>query len=205
MNMEALKHYERQFYLRFPGGWDNPELVERLKKHKVKNVHEFALKVLQEDALRHPNQAIQDITKLLSKASMVSVFEKVRFRNLIKESDQLFIQDLVDAIDEMVNHDQERGFERLVGLLSPYKLAKWPIITALLFYGNPTVEVLVKPTTVKAIIKQLDLEGLQYSPKVNYPFYRAYRDTIHALSQHVKKELSITTAHFSGFLMSQTQ
>jgi hypothetical protein len=204
MNLDRLHQFEKQFYLQYPNGWNDEELADILRKHQVSKVQEFAREALSKETLQHPNQAIEMIVKLISKASVVSVFEKVQFRNLIKESDAIFIQDVVDAIEEMLHQNQATGFDRLVGLLSPYKLAKWPIITAFLFYQNPTYEVFIKPTTVKAIIKQLELEDLHYSPKVNYPFYQKYREQFHVLSQHVNKELSITTGHFSGFLMMQT-
>jgi len=81
------------------------------------------------------------------------------------------------------------------------KIAKWPIITVLLTYYNLTKEVFIKPNTVKRVIEVLELEGLHYTPKVNYEFYFGYRKAINQMKKHVDLSLSITNGHFSGFLM----
>lgn len=161
----------------------------------------FAQEVLCEDALDRELEAMDNITKLISKSSLVSVFEKVKFRNLIQESDDLFKRDIVGAIRVMLHENEETGFTQLVNLLAPYQLAKWPIITVLLTYYRPKQDVFVKPTTVKQIIQVMELEDIHYTSKVNYDFYRTYRSALLDMMQHVNPELSISNGHFSGFLM----
>jgi hypothetical protein len=192
---------EHQFLSLYPEGFESPELVEGTKKHKMDKMTHFVQEAFSLEGLRHTKEAIKNIKKLISSASIVSVFEKTAFRNLLNESDDLFEVELVDAIREMIHHDQAQGFERIVSLLAPYKLAKWPILSAMLLYYAPNEEVLIKPTTVKKVISYFEIEGLHYSPKVNYDFYQQYRDTINQMKQLVDPKLSITNGHFSGFLM----
>ena len=201
MNSRRLKEMETRFFMKYPDGWDSDELQQILKKHKVGNVIQYAQEVLQESALEKPNQAIENITKLITKSSLVSVFEKVRFKNLIQESDQWFKQDLVDAVQEMLHEDESSGFTRLVNLLAPYKLAKWPILTVILTYYRPDRDVFVKPTTVKRVIEVFALKGLTYTSKVNYDFYQNYRQAFQEMKQLCDPKLSPTNGHFSGFLM----
>ena len=41
MNLEKLKHAERTFFERFPGGFAHPEMLAIAKKHKVDKMVEF--------------------------------------------------------------------------------------------------------------------------------------------------------------------
>lgn len=201
MNVNKLKWAEKRFFDFYPDGFQSDELNQTLKKHKVGKMTEFAQEVLSKKALKKELVAMDNITKLITRSSLVSVFEKMRFRDLIKESDVLYKREFVHAVYTMTHENQQAGFEQLISLLEPYKLAKWPIITVLLTYYNPTVEVFVKPTTVKRIIEVLELEGIQYTPKMNYEFYKGYREAFNDLKQYVNPSLSITNGHFSGFLM----
>lgn len=201
MNDKRLKQLEAKFYARYPDGWESEELKPILKKHKVGKMEELAQEILSYEGLERELEASENITKLIAKSSLVSVFEKVKFKNLMNEMDDLFKRDLVSAVRTMLHEDEEKGFTRLVKLLAPYKMAKWPIITVLLTYFEPKKNVFVKPTTVKHIIQYLELEGLTYTSKVNYEFYHQYRQAFLDLTSRVNPGLSVSNGHFSGFLM----
>ena len=201
MNINKLKAAEHQFLSMYPEGFESEGLKDGARKHKMDKMIKDAQEFLSIEGLRHYKVAIQNIKKLISRASIVSVFEKTKFRNLLNESDDLFEQEFVDAVYTMIHEDQEEGFTKIVDLLSPYKIAKWPILSAMLLYYSPKEEVLIKPTTVKKVIEYFELEGLKYTPKVNYQFYAEYRAAIHKMIDLVDPKLSITNGHFSGFLM----
>ena len=201
MNKTLLRQLETKFYDRYPEGWESEELKPILKKHRVGKMEELAKQVLSLESLNRELESCDNIVKLIAKSSLVSVFEKVRFKNLMNEMEDLFKRDFVDSVRVMLHEDEEAGFTRLVGLLAPYQLAKWPIITVLLTYFEPQKNVFVKPTTVKQIISLLELEGLVYTSKVNYAFYEQYRTAFLAMTSLVNPELSVTNGHFSGFLM----
>ena len=201
MNLTTLKWAEKRFFDFYPDGFQSIELNETLKKHKVGKMTEFAQKVLSKKEMKRELEAMDNIMKIITRSSMVSVFEKMRFRDLIKESDDGFKKEFVHAVYTMIHGNQQSGFEQVVSILAPYKLAKWPIVTVLLTYYNPIVEVFVKPTTVKRIIAVLELNELQYTPKMNYEFYVGYREAFNGLKEHVDPSLSVSNGHFSGFLM----
>jgi len=200
MNIPKLKALESAFYKQYPGGFESDELKRIVKRHKVGKLNDMAQEVLSKEALASP-EALKGIRKLISTSTMVSVYEKVPFRDLLDEADELLANNIVHAIYDLIHGDQESGFEQLVSLLAPYKLAKWPILTVLLTYYHPTEEVFVKPTTVKKIIQHLELENLTYTPKPNYAFYQEYRRQFLELTKQVDPALSETNGHFSGFLM----
>lgn len=201
MNENRLKIAEKRFFDLYPKGFESEELLLELKKHKVGKMTDFAVEVLSKKAMKRELETMDNIQKMISRSSLVSVFEKMRFRDLIQESDVLFKKEFVHALYTMLHVNQQAGFEQIVSLLEPYKLAKWPIVTVLLTYYNPTVEVFVKPTTVKRIIEVLELEDLTYTPKVDYVFYVKYRKAFNQMKSYVDPSLSVTNGHFSGFLM----
>ncbi|HPW40124.1 MAG TPA: hypothetical protein PLW98_01255 [Bacillota bacterium] len=86
-------------------------------------------------------------------------------------------------------------------MLNEYKLAKWTLLTACPVYYRPGVEVFIKPTTVKGVIEYFELEGLKYSPKPTFEFYKAYRKRINQIKKEVDASLQVDNGAFCGFLM----
>ena len=105
------------------------------------------------------------------------------------------------GMKEFIHGDQEAGFEIMADLLSGYKLAKWTLITVCPYYYAPNIEVFVKPTTTKMIIDRFEFEGLKYSPKPTYAFYKAYKEKIGILKEKADESLREDNAFFCGFLM----
>ena len=54
----------------------------------------------------------EDVAKIVSKSSLVSVFEKMRFRDLMKEFDLMERQEFLDAVYENLHGNERQGFER---------------------------------------------------------------------------------------------
>ena len=201
MNINKLKVLESKFFAIYPGGFDNEELKQRIKKHNFGKVSQFVKDVCSKDALARGINAIDDIMRVVSKSSMVSVFEKMRFRDLVREFDLTEKALVVAAINELLHGDEEEGFTDLYNMLSPYKLAKWPILTVFRAYYYPDYDVLVKPTTVKKVLKYLEIDDIEYSPKASYDFYNKYRKYINLLKIKVDSRLSPHNPAFSGFMM----
>lgn len=200
MNIDKLKQLEKEFLHVYPDGFDSEAMQEGARKHKIGPTAKFFEQALSETSLESGLDAIEDVVKCITKSSMVSVFEKVRFKDLIKgiSKDEKFF--LLDAIYENVHGDEEKGFNMMIELLSKYKLAKWPILTVFRTYMNLDHDVLIKPTTVKKVIKHLELD-LTYSPSPTYAFYNKYREYINEMKKHVAKSLQPNNPAFSGFLM----
>lgn len=201
MNTKLLKDQEERFLARYPGGFQNPEILQIAKKHNVARLTALIQDELGPEAFEDPDTALELVGKVISRSSLVSVFEKTAFRNHLSGIPALERAGLADGFRELLHGSQEAGFEQLVNQLAPYKLAKWTIITALLYCQDPQKELVIKPSTVKAAIGTFGLEDVQYTTRPNYEFYRKYRDHIQGMKQTVGEELQVENGAFCGFLM----
>ncbi|AIO19712.1 hypothetical protein KQ51_01838 [Candidatus Izimaplasma bacterium HR1] len=201
MNLKKLKLLEREFLIKYPDGWQTEELKEMGKKFKLQKHIDYVHKVCSKENMKQGLGAYKDVMKVVSISAMVSVFEKVKFRDFVKEIDDTDKHEIMGSIFEMLHGDEEEGFNRLVSLLSFYKLAKWPIISVWLAYYDVNYQVFVKPTTVKKIINHLELEDIKYNSKPNYEFYTKYRKYLNELKTHVDKKVQVSNPAFSGFFM----
>jgi len=201
MNYKKLKSLELNFLAIHKEGFDSYEMKQIGKKHNVTKVEKFVKDVCSKENLLENCNAIDDIVKIVTKSSMVSVFEKMKFRDLVKELNQIERQLIVEAIYENIHKDEEKGFKDLYNLLEPYKLAKWPLITVFRAYYNLNYDVFIKPTTVKKVIKYLELDDLLYNSKPSYDFYDKYRTYINEMKMKVSETLRPNNPAFSGFLM----
>lgn len=202
MNLEKLKQAEEAFLQRYPGGFENPEIVAiRRKKHNVDKMIAFAGECLAKRNFKLPDQIVESIVKVVSRASVISVFEKTRFREfagtLFPEEKKL----LSHGLEELLHGNEQLGFETILDLLKSRKLSKWSLMTICQTYYHPQRDVLVKPTTVKGIIQHFELEDVLYKPMPSWNFYRRYRAAIHEMKSNVDSSLSPTNAAFSWFLL----
>lgn len=201
MNVKKLKEAEKSFFERFPGGFNNPLMLEIIKKHKPEKMHSLAKESFSEDKFSYPNGIVESMAKVVSQSSMVSVFEKPKFRDFVKAINDSEKERLSHGLFEFLHGEQGFGFELMESLLNEYKIAKWPLLTIFGVYYNPSVEILIKPTTVKQVIEYFELEGIKYSPKPSYEFYKAYRQQINLMKKQVDASLGKDNAAFSGFMM----
>lgn len=201
MNLGKLKYLEHKFLRAYPQGFASEEMKVISKKHKVGKAADYVIKTCSKENLSRGLEVVEDVAKIVTKSSMVSVFEKVKFRDLIKEFDNIEKLMFLDAVYENIHGDEETGFNLLVDLLSPYKLAKWTIITVFRAYYNLDYDVFMKPTTVKNIIRYMELNDIKYVVKPNFELYGKYRDYINTMKKEVDASLSPNNPAFSGFLM----
>lgn len=201
MNIKRLKQSEARFFSTYKQGFNDEELKKVGKKHNIQkhvdNIHNLCSK----ESFKQGLNIYEELTKIVLKSSLVSVFEKVKFRDLVKEFDLTERKLFIEAIYELIHGDEQYGFEAMVNLLLPYKLAKWPIITIFRAYYFPHDDIFIKPTTVKNVIKTFELEDIKYTPKVNYDFYQKYRIYFNEMKKHVDPNLAPNNPAFSGFLM----
>ncbi len=204
MNIKKLREAEALFLQRYPGGFNSEEMQKIAKKHNVDKLAEFASTALAKKNFANQASILNDIIKIVSRSSMISMFEKPKFRdyvNGLRRDDRACLR---DGFQRLLHGNQERGFQEVVDVLSEGKLAKWSLMTICLLYYRPQEEVFVKPTTTKNVIRQFELEGLVYSPRPTWAFYAAYRDAIDAMKAKVDPSLSPNNAAFTGFLMMTT-
>lgn len=201
LNRTKLKEAEERFLMRYPGGFSDPLMLEIAKKHKVEKMNKLAQDSFAIEQFESPNKIVDSMSKIVSQSSMVSIFEKPKFRDLVKMFSDDEKERLSHGLKEFLHGDQEFGFTLMSGLLKEYKLAKWPLLTVYPVYYRPSVEVFIKPTTAKGVIEYFELEGLKYSPNPTFGFYRAYREQINQMKEEVAASLQFDNAAFCGFLM----
>lgn len=201
LDRSTLKTAEAMFFQRFPGGFDDPEMQVIAKRHRMDRMITFAQESFSLSALEDVNKSADNMVKIVSRSSMVSMFEKPKFCDFVgclSAADREF---LVRSLGQLLHGDQQSGFEALVDLMQTEKLAKWSLVSIIPTYFSPNTEVFVKPTTAKNIIAHFEVPDLVYRPLPSWHFYTAYRELINQSKKLVDPGLSPTNAAFSGFLM----
>ena len=202
MNIDKLHQAEAEFLQRYPGGFADPGMDLIKRKHNVDKVVEFAAANLRLQDFNRPQHIADSMLKIISRSSMVSRFEKPRFRDFISALNSHEKEALADALEQRLYGRKKAGFEALLGMLDHYGVAKWPLLTAVPFYAAPRREVFVKPTTAKGIITFLQVADLEYKPRPSWEFYRGYQALLREVRGEVSKSLAPNYAALSGFLMS---
>lgn len=208
MNLAKLSILEQQFLDQHPDGFDGPEFADLEKKHKMRQHVAFAQQHFAPEALNDTEQVLKAYATLVGRSTMLSVFEKTAFRNWYQTLSSPY-QDILTAglalwlgngHDGQPNPEEECGFSQVVDVLREFKLAKWPIVTVVPAYVRPTLDVCIKPTTAKNVIREMELD-LVYSAQPTYGLYAGYRAAINQMKAMVHPSLAETNAHFGGFMM----
>ncbi len=201
MNLKKLEKAEESFFRQYPGGFNHPEMVAIGKKHKMDKMVLLTQESFSKRNFKDPETIIKNMVKIISSSSMVSMFEKPKFKGF---ANSLFPEDkelLVSGLKKQLYGKEQEGFEILVEILKRVKLAKWSLMTICPAYFRPQIEVFVKPTTAKGVIEFFGLEPLQYKPTPTWAFYEEYRAIINEMKTKVDPSFSPSNAAFSGFLM----
>lgn len=201
MNTKKLKEAEKAFLKMYPKGFNSPEMMEIRKKHKMDKLTQFAHESFAPHALLNAQECTENMIRLVSRSSMVSVFEKPKFRDAVRAMGAGEKADLRDSLKDLLHGDEARGFHQMLDILTKYSLAKWTLITVFRCYYYPETDLLFKPTTVKNVVKQFELDGLVYKPRPSYDFFVEYRKAIAQMKALVDPSLCPSNAAFSGFLM----
>lgn len=205
MNIDKLRQAEASFLQRYPGGFADPALADIKKKHNVDKLAQYTRENLTRSNFNRPQFIVDTIVTIVSRSSMVSRFEKPRFRDFVGSLDAGEKQALAAAYEKRLFGRQKRqGFDEILGMLAHHKLAKWAIISIVPFYFAPTREAFVKPTTAKGIIAFLEVDDLHYRPTPSWEFYRGYVKLLDSIQQQVAPTLSPNYAALSGFMMIST-
>lgn len=204
MNLKKLREAEALFLHRYPGGFDDEALKAVVRKHNVGRQIETAAENLAPGRFKTGARVLDDIIRIVSRSSMVSMFEKPKFRDFVNGLARDDRALLVKGFEQLLHGDKPRGFQTVVDVLGDGQLAKWSLLTICPFYLRPQEEVFVKPTTTKNVIRQFELDGLVYRPRPSWEFYAAYRDAILNMREAVHPALAPNNAAFTGFLMMTT-
>lgn len=202
MNIQKLKMAEAAFLAQYPEGFADPGLAPVRKKHNVDKLTAFARQNLSKSHFNRPEHIAETLVKIISRSSMVSMFEKPKFRDFVASLNSHEKEHLAFAFEKRLHGRAKRaGFEEIQGMLAYHKIAKWPLVSAVPYYYAPNKEAFVKPTTAKGIIAFLEVQDLQYKPSPSWEFYRGYLKVLDAVKREVHPSLSPSYAALSGFLM----
>ena len=201
MNIKKLKDAESRFLKKYPGGFAHPDMVAIGKKHKVQQMVALAQESFKKRHFSEPHTIASQMVKVVSRSSMVSMFEKPKFRDMVNDASSDVVVSLTAGLKKLLHANQQKGFETMVDTLQPYKLAKWALVTIIPNYYRPDDEVFVKPTTAKGVIDYFELQGLQYKPLPSWDFYENYREAILTMKSKVDPLITTNNAAFCGFLM----
>ena len=201
MNISRLKQAEKIFLQRYPGGFNNPEIIAtRVKKHKPDQMIALARESFSKANFKRPDLIVQNMIKVISRSSIISVFEKPRCRDFATGLSPQEREFLSTGLEQVLHGNEQTGFEMMLDLLKNEKLAKWSLMTVCQTYFHPQRDVFIKPTTVKGVIDYFELENLQYKPTPSWSLYDGYRSAFHQMKSKVDPALSPTNPAFSGFL-----
>jgi hypothetical protein len=171
------------------------------KKHKLDKMIELTQDSFVRRNFKLPELVVENMIKVVTRSSLVSVFEKPKFRDFVRLLPSADKQRLTKGLEELLHGNEQSGFEAVLEVLKSGKLAKWSLMTICQAYYRPQFDVFVKPTTVKGIIETFELKNLHYKPAPTWAFYNEYRATINEMKTKVDASLSPYNVAFSGFLM----
>ena len=175
MNLEKLKDVEAEFLFHYPKGFEDEKFFPTMKKFNPSKLEEFTKESLKKESFSNPNLVVDAFFKIIQKSVLISLFDKLKFRDMLAsltsyEKDMLSIE-----LYELLHGNKRNGFEGLVEFLAQYNLAKWTIISVVLYYNDRQKEYFIKPTTTKNVIKYFELQNLIYKPTPSFEFYNSYK------------------------------
>lgn len=202
MNLHKLKEAEAYFFELYPEGFEDVALFPIIKRHNTAKIGEQVREMFAKEHFTQPDLICENFTKIVSKSTLISLFEKPKVRDMVK-SMRMERRDMLSiGLYELLYGDPKEGFETLVEVLSFYSLAKWSIVTLIPYYFYRDKEFFIKPMTTKNIIAFFEIEGLVYKPRPSYAFYVAYKKVLESMRAEVSKKISPNdNAGFTGFLM----
>lgn len=200
MNLEKLKDYEAEFLEQYPSGFEDGIFFPSMKKFNHQKLQDFAKDVLRKENFQNPNLVVEGFFKVIQKSIFVSLFDKLKLRDMIITLNSYEKDILSIELYELLYGNKKDGFEGLVEFLAQYKLAKWTILSVVPYSLNPNIEYFIKPTTTKMIIKTFELKDLIYKPRPSFEFYENYSNQLDKMKSKVNKNLSPNNVGFTAFL-----
>jgi hypothetical protein len=201
MNLSKLKEAEASFLTFYPKGFEDEALLPIIKRHNTAKIGESVRQLFAPEKFSRTEEIGESFAKIVSKSSLISLFEKPKVRDMVKQMSMEQQDMFAIGLYELLHADHVKGFGILVDVLSLYKLAKWSIMTLIPYYYAREKEFFIKPTTTKDIIKFFEIEGFTYKPSPTYEFYERYTKVLEEMKSQVSPIIGEDNAGFTGFLM----
>lgn len=201
MNLKKLSIIEEHFFEIYPKGFDDEGLAKIVKRHNVAKLTAFSHEVFAKEKFSNSQQIVEDMVKIVSRSSLISLFEKPKFRDAVR-SMSIERKDMLSiGLYEILHGSYKKGFNIMLNIFIEEKLAKWSLMTVIPYYYAPKKNLFIKPTTTKNVLKYFEIEEIVYKPRPSYTFYSKYKKILAQFKKEVNKKLSDDNAKFTGFLM----
>lgn len=200
-NVNKLKIIEEHFFETYPKGFEDEGLALIVKRHNVVKLTKFAHEAFAKEKFTNPQKIVEDMVKIVSKSSLISLFEKPKFRDALKAMSSERKDMLSIGLEEMLHGSFKNGFNIILDILTEEKLAKWSLISIIPYYYAPKKNLFIKPTTTKNVLSYFEIDEIVYKPRPSYTFYVKYKKILAQFKKEVNRKLSNDNAKFTGFLM----
>jgi hypothetical protein len=117
MNLKKLKTAEALFLKQYPGGFQHPEMLAMGKKHKMDKLIALAENDFSEEKFHDQDAIVQTMIKMITRSSMVSLFEKPKFRDFANNLNHQYRTILAQGMREQLHGNQEQGFNMVLDVL----------------------------------------------------------------------------------------
>jgi len=88
LNKERLREAQERFFMKYPNGFSDPQFLEQVKKHKIEKMRNLAADSFSLEQFENPDMIADSMIKIVVQSSMISIFEKPRFRDCVKGMNQ---------------------------------------------------------------------------------------------------------------------
>ena len=122
MNRERLQAAEARFLARYPEGFASQQMLEIAKKHKVEKMKKMAQDSFAPGQFGSADQIAAALVKVVSQSSLVSVFEKPKFRDAVLSMNDAEKAHLAQGLHDFLHGDQARGFGKMTACWKNIKL-----------------------------------------------------------------------------------
>ena len=205
MNLEKLKDIEAEFLFQYPSGFEDAKFFPTMKKFNPSKLEVFTKENLKKENFSNPNLVVDAFFKIIQKSVLVSLFEKPKVKDAIKNM-SIYEKDMFCiALQDLLYGKSKNAFKDMVEILASKNLAKWSIVTLIPYYFTLSKEFFIKPTTTKNVLKYFEIKDLVYKPKPTFEFYDSYKKILNEMKKEVSKELTLDNAAFTGFLKMATE
>jgi hypothetical protein len=182
-----IEKLKQDFIKRFPGGFEDPDFVEKERKYKLE-AHTLLEKTLDRATVKRlldegkyqevcaRARAVVQMTNLVDHRETSALNSSTR--------DVTNAEEYAKGLNELLYGDGEfrPRFEQFVSVLGRQGGAKWPIATYFPFIAYPGEHMFLKPEATKAVALSCGVE-LGYRPTPNWKTYEALQRLVALLQE----------------------
>ncbi len=176
-----VKQIEIQFLDIFEKGFNDDDFLSEVKRYDDSKVRDLIANELSQDNIKYhlENNKTDELVifakRFISYVWVTSRFEKIAFQHFVKVLDDSHV--FFALLYDVMYGDIEASFDIFISFLKSYlylddcaNCAKWPIISAFLYYSREDYYP-IKPTTTKRIASGLNYD-ISYKPLPNLDTYK---------------------------------